>query len=183
MLLYLKSLLQLVLAPKEGWEDIAIDDREPSSLMAAGFFPILILASATVFMSMVYHMSVEISVLIQRAVVMLMKYVVTYFIGLWTFGALLPRYTVEEPDERHIQTFLSYSVSLMAIVSILANCLPMELPVIKFLPLYVLLIMFRGATYLDIRPGCHVSFVIMAFCSVMLPPVAFTLLFNLIIPS
>lgn len=183
MLVFLKSMLQLVLAPKEGWEDISIDDREPSLISVAGFYPLLLVTALSVFLGLVYHAGLAFSGLLVKAIVVLFKYILAYFTGLWTFDALMSDYTVEEPDQRRIQTYLIYCVSLLAVIGLIENCLPRTLAVVQFMPLYVLLIMWRGADYLDIRPGCHLAFFIMAACSLMLPPVAVTILYNILQPS
>lgn len=179
MLNYFKSLLQLVLAPKEGWEDISIDDREPSTISVAGFFPLLGLTALTVFFGACYHAVWEFDELLVKSIVVVFKYIFAYFVGLWAFDALMPDYTVEEPDQRRIQTYLIYCVSLLAVIGLISNCLPRPLAFVQFMPLYVLLIMWRGADYLDIRPGRHLSFMVMAFCSLMLPPTVITVLYNI----
>jgi len=179
MLTYLKSMLQLVLAPKEGWEDISIDDREPSTISVAGFYPLIGLTALTAFVGAAYHSGLPFSDMLVQCVVIIFKYILAYFTGLWTFDALMPEYTVEEPDQRRIQTYLIYCVSLLAVIGLISNCLPRPLAVVQFMPLYVLLIMWRGADYLDIRPGCHLSFMIMAACSMMIPPTVISILYNI----
>ena len=46
---YLKCLLQLILSPRNGWEDIEKGDVSPSRLAVDGFLPLIAITAVSVF--------------------------------------------------------------------------------------------------------------------------------------
>ena len=55
MLNYLKYLLQLVLSPSSGWEDIEKSNPSPDGLMRRGFYPLLVLTALSELLAFVYQ--------------------------------------------------------------------------------------------------------------------------------
>ncbi|MBD4339177.1 hypothetical protein GUH15_24610, partial [Xanthomonas citri pv. citri] len=72
---------------------------------------------------------------------------VCYFVGTFVMSVALE--TLVKPgidiDEHRTRTFTLYALALLSAVLLLGLLLPATTPVIWFLPLYVLVIMWKGA--------------------------------------
>ena len=55
MVQYLKNLLQLVLLPFRGWEDVSATLSDPERLLRDGYYPLLGIAANTEFVRLFYH--------------------------------------------------------------------------------------------------------------------------------
>lgn len=183
MFKFLKSLFQLILSPVRGWEDISYAGEDYRRLAAEGLYPLLGVASLTVFMAAIYRHGVELSYMIQQAIVTFVKYFVGYFIAVFILGSYIHRDSDAEISEKRNHTFVIYSIGLLAIISIIKNCLPMNLATLNFLPIYVAIVMWRGTRYMAIRPDRVGYFMILAIGAVIVPPFVIGFLFNLVIPG
>lgn len=52
---YLKHLFQLILSPGNGWEDIDKADVPTRDIAVDGYYPLIALTAASVFMQGAYH--------------------------------------------------------------------------------------------------------------------------------
>ena len=90
---YLKHMLQLILSPGNGWEDIGKANDNPRDIALAGYYPLIALAAISVFMQGVYHHA-EFLVLFMRMIVTFLVYFVSYFFGVFVlslFSEPLPK--------------------------------------------------------------------------------------------
>ena len=55
MLGYLKYMFQLLLMPSRGWEDISAESPVPEAMQSRGYYPLLALTAAAVFMQLLYR--------------------------------------------------------------------------------------------------------------------------------
>lgn len=179
---FLLDSLQLILSPRNGWEDIAFDDFEVKPLLTKGFLPWLGLLCLTVLSNLFYSDVFTWLSTISEMIVMFLKYFITYFIAGFAFSVYMPSLTGNTDRERLNNTFLIFSLSLLALIDIIKNCLPIDLAVLNFFPLYVLFIMWRGWRYLKVTPGHHLGFVMLSFFAVIVPPYLLQLFFNIIFP-
>ena len=53
MLTLLKYIIQLIVSPKNGWDDIADKNPDPEILLTKGVYPLLGIASAPMFLGLV----------------------------------------------------------------------------------------------------------------------------------
>lgn len=175
-------MLQLILSPTHGWEDISYDSAEPKSLMTSGFIPWISLAAATTFIPLIYSNNNEILPLLQDCIVTFLMFFITYFFAGFAFSFYMPRISFGSSGDKRHHTFILYSLGLLALLSIVKHCLPINLAILNFYPLYVILIMWRGVKYLKVTQPGVIPFISLCLLSIMLPLIILQLLFNLIIP-
>lgn len=180
-LYYLKLMVQLLMSPTNGWEDAAYDDPAGRRLLAGGFVPWLVLAALTALVPVAYGHSGGVLEMTVSVLGMFLKYFVSYFISLFAFQFFLPFLVREDVEERHISVFLMLGFGLLALVGMIKNCVPVDLPVLNFFPLYVLLIMWRGCRFLCVPQVNGFRFTMLCFFAVLLPPALLKLLFDFIV--
>ena len=167
MLNYLKLMLQLVLAPSKGWDDVAAAAPDPQRELVFGLVPVCALAGISVAASVYWMHDVAFSSLIIRGVVCFAVYILTYFIAQALLTALLPRITEDGlVDRERVAVFAQLCVGLMAVFGMVENLLPSEVaPIVQFLPLLVVVVMYRARDFLDVdrtKTGLMLAFGIVA---------------------
>ena len=95
----------------------------------------------------------------------------------------MPSCTGGEVSPNKNATFIIYSLGLIAVFNILTNLLPMVPDMLYLLPVYLIFIMWRGITYMEVKFNGVMTFMILNILTVIVTPFLLQYLFNLIIPS
>lgn len=170
MLHFLKLMLQLILAPTRGWDDIAVSADSPQYTLRHGLLPLAAVASVTVFIGAFYQVHPSFSRLFIQAVVTFVKYAVTYYAGVTVLTIALPWLSIDGlVDRARVELFCAYCVGMMAVVGAVEHFLPMELSLLQFLPLVIIAVMCYGRTYLDVDERNIFKFAGVATLSIILP--------------
>jgi len=158
MLKFLTELLQLILSPREGWEDLAKDNPDPERLLRTSYYPLLVVAAATAFLELVYDATASLSAVIIRSVAIFGAYFVAVYLAKLIFDVYLARLTTGETDMCRAFTLIIASLGMMVLFRIVANCLPWHLIVLDFLPLYVVLVLSKAYAYLGVAKREEIRF-------------------------
>lgn len=183
---YLKYLFQLILSPRNGWEDIekamlANDSRlTPSRLAAEGFYPLIAIAAASVYSQAMFKHHVAFLSLFMRMITTFVVYFISYFFSTFVFSVAVEPMIQGEYDEQKCQLFTLFTLGMLALISIIVNCLPVTPLVLFFLPCYVALVQWKGSEYMRVRPERIGHFMTLVILGVLLPPYIFYFIFSLI---
>lgn len=180
---YLLGMLQLLLSPRRGWEDIAVDNWPSGVILRKGFVPLLIIVSLTCLPSLWYHSHATLAGVCERMVACFVKFLASYYVASFCFSLYIPSCTDNVMSLNKNHTFIVYSLGLLALLNVLTNLLPMVPDMLYLLPVYVYFIMWRGITYMEVKFDGVISFMLLDLLALLLPPFLFQYLFNLIIPS
>lgn len=183
MLEFLKYLSQLLVSPDKGWEDISHAGKPYDRLATEGLYPLLGIAAVTVFLGYFYDNDFTLIQLLQKAIIMFVKFFVTYFLAGAIFNIFVPKMVGGELNEKKSHTFIIYNVAMLALFAIIENCMPLQLAFIKFLPLYSAILIWKGARYLGVNSESVLEFSILGVASIIIPPFLFSWIFNAIMPS
>lgn len=178
---FLTLLFQLFLSPVNGWNDVSYADVNPKDLATKGFYPLLLITSLTVFLQGLYHVGFSFVSLLQLCIIMFVKFFLSFFISNFIFSMYGFRYSERGDSEKHNQTFILFSLSLLALSSLIQNLIPMDLDVVYFLSIYVAIIMWRGVKYMAIYPDKRGSFMIFSILTIIVPPYLIGFLFEKIV--
>lgn len=151
MLHYLKLMLQLLMAPARGWEDVAESAENSRHTLLCGLLPLAALAALSAFTGRFYQLHPSFTPLLVKAVVMFIKYTVTYFIGVALLLNVLPRLTSDGLVNRErVELFCAYCEGMMAVIGILECVMPMDITLLQFLPIYVVVVICMGRRFVDV---------------------------------
>lgn len=178
---YLKHLFQLILSPGNGWEDIDSANENPRSISQSGFYPLIAITAASVFIQGIYHHQIPFLVLFLRMLVTFLVFFLSYFFGAFILSIFVESTLNGRYNERKCHTFALYTLGLLALISLIVNCLPVTSMMLFFLPFYVALIQWKATKYMDIKEPKIGIFMIIAILGVLLPPYFFYFLFSLIL--
>lgn len=170
MLHFLKLMLQLILSPAKGWEDVATGADTPRRTLRYGLLPIAAIAAVASFMNVFYVDSPSLAMLLIQAVVVFIKYALTYFAGVAIMSYALTSYMGQSnPDHDRVEIFCAYSTGIMALIGVLEGLMPMELTLLQFLPLYVIVVMCYAREYLGVAEQQIFRLAGVATVSIVLP--------------
>ena len=165
MLLYLRLMLQLVLAPLKGWEDVELTAPNPRRLFASGLLPLCVIAGVCASLAAWWLKGGGPFSLIMQGIACCVTYLLTYYIAQAVLIALLPRVTDDGLiDRERVNIFSTLCVGIMAIIGIVINFFPME-HIFQFLPIIVVIIIYRSRRFLCVqkaRTGLMIAFGIVA---------------------
>ena len=173
MFKFIRYLLQLILAPGAGWAYIRRQNPEPELLLHNGLMPLLAFA---------YMRHVTLATVLMRAVADFGAYFITVFIARLIFELYLGKLTITEPDTRRLENFTICGIGIMVLFQIVTNCVPWNLVLLKFLPLYAILILYKASRFLVVKKNAELRFTGLASIAIVAMPLAIYYLLILLIP-
>lgn len=182
MVTFLKQMLQLLLSPTKGWEDVAAQRVAPRDALRHGLLPLVAVAALSVFAKAIYMVEPSFADLLVGALITVVQFGLTYVAGLVILTAYLPKITADGTvDTARLDLFLTYSVGLMACISVVSNLLPVELAPVQLLPLFVAVVMWQARPFLSISPDATGRYVGVSVLSVIVPVYLFDMLLKAIL--
>lgn len=176
-------MFQLILSPRRGWEDIDADDFDARSLLTGGFIPLVVVTAALTLLSIVYHSEASWIGAVEQVIACLVKYIATYYLASFFFSLYIPTCTDGIMSLNKNHTFIIYSLSLLALLNLINNCLPMVPDMMYLLPFYVIFIMWRGLEYMEVKFNGVIKFIVLCVLTIVVVPFLLQFLFNFVIPD
>lgn len=169
MLIFTRNIIQLILAPAKGWEDVSETMDTPHDLIKKHLLPLLVTAGLSVFVRFFYDSGCEFLWLLVKAMVIFVSLFVSYYLALVVFKSHFHYFCEGDPNERKYTTVIAYCIALLALSEIICNVLPVNLGLQYLLPLAVALIFWKADTYLRVRDDRNMSYALFGLCVVVLP--------------
>lgn len=183
MLKFLTCLIQLIISPAKGWEDIAAVGEDPRRICADGFYPLLGVTACSAFIQRFYIPELGPVALIQDAIITFIEYFVSYFLASFIFSLFGAKVVDGELNEKKYHTFVIYNLSLLALITIVGNCFPMELPIVQFLPIFTIIVMWMGRRYMAVKEEFSFRFIFLSAVAILLSPYLLGYLFRMVLPN
>lgn len=171
MLHYLRLMLQLVMAPTHGWEDVAADETITArKALMSGLLPLAVVASLCVFSAMLCEHHPSVWKLTLQALMTFAEIMLTYFIGMAIMMATLPHISyAKKISEERVGLYLNFAVGMMAVITLVENLTPASLPIFRLLPAFVLAVMGLGRNYLSIDEDNTFKHLLVIALAVLVP--------------
>lgn len=183
MLDYIKSLFQLILSPGRGWEDIARAKYDPRRLATSCLYKLIAVAAVSVFCQWLWEPDMTFIRLLMLAIITFVMFFAGYFIGIFGLSIIMPHFSAGSVVDNKIHIFVNYSIGLLVLIQLFNNLMPINVPLIYFLPLYVAVVQWKGSAYMQVPESYAGRFVLLAAPLVILPPYLIKGFFNFILPS
>lgn len=175
-------LLRTLLQPIEGWKELRRMSIKPEDLLSGLLYPLLAIVAACKFANMLYFPQTSLSEVVVEAVISFVSYFFGYFLILMVIKLVLPPVTSRVFEEPFGKNFIILSLSTLCLFSILLDILPMFWPILIFLPLWTIYIIFRGIRFFKLPETGLLRFNVIVCLAVVGVPVAIDYLLNLIMP-
>ncbi len=178
VLVYITNIIQLILTPGSGWEDVsgsAVDRAMPLRQYLFGLFG---LTAITVFAELFHVDNASFALALIKSVGVFASLFVTYFIAREVFVAFLPDMLDTEFSVVKSEAVISYTLSIPAIIMMVFNLLPERLALYYITPVLVALIFWKADAYLGVSKDKNWHFVMLGIFGLILPPILIQELFG-----
>lgn len=182
MFTFLKYMLELILSPGEAWKDVAVDNHNSYYLSRSGLYPMMVVAAATEFMAFFYHRHVMLGDVIIDAILDFGAYFVALFVARLIFEMYMGRLTVDgKVNKERANNLIVIGMGLMVLIRIICNLLPWNLVLLQFMPLYVVLVLYKAIPYMNIAKNHELGFVALSSAAIVGVPLLIYYLLYLVI--
>ncbi len=155
LLRFLRQILQLVLRPTNGWEDIAADFEsapgEAERVYRADFLPLIAGCSASSLIRILY--GVDFLGAFCHGLVMFVALFLSYYIACWVLASCMPRLSgvvVVDENSRRYRLMVMYTLAIIALVGLLENIVKVRMAILTFLPLYTVFVLWKGCRFVEV---------------------------------
>lgn len=166
---FFKYLIQLILSPSEGWADISDEKPNPGKLLHKGFLPLLAICFISVFVPYFTGLNPNLVELIIDAFSQAGIYFISIFIARLILVLYLPRLDSQVSGD-NIYTLVVCAAGLMVTVQIVTNLLPWNILFFKFMPLYVMLVLYKSTAYMQVPENNHINYLILTSAACVITP-------------
>ena len=182
MLQYIKTLIQLILSPKAGWEDISADGADPEMMIKKGLYPLIGISACSEFLRFFFNNSLTIFSAIGMAIINFGAYFASIYIAKLSFELYVERFVQGEANAKKNMTFIAVIIGIMTLLQIVSNCFPDGLTILKFVPIYIMMIIYQSRFYMAVNSDNEVHFVLLAtFATIVVPLTVYFLLSCIIV--
>lgn len=179
---FLKTILQLILAPRKAWSDVAEDDPNPAQVLERGLYPLMAIMALTAFCHGFYGAEpFQIGRALESALGQFLSLFLTVMIARGAFESLMPPMQTEKVPMARIANVTSFSTGILAVINIIANLCPIDLAIFWFLPAFLIVVLWHAVEYLCIREDRYAQFIILAISVLIILPILFNFILSLVL--
>ena len=140
-------LFRIMLTPVEGWKILRRNKMTVENFQSGCFYPLLALLALSKFAEFFYSVNVSLTQVVTQAVVAFVAFFFGYFCTNMLLGILLPKDMAAKFECEFGKKYLLVALSTLALFSIITNLIPMLWPILIFLPMWTLYLMFKGTRF------------------------------------
>ncbi len=172
MWLFIRHLIQLLLSPSRGWEDVSEATIAPDTLQHKGYYPLIGVTALSEFLPLIYsHGEGFLQALIAAIVIGFSLFASLFFAKLF-LDMTLPKYVNGSLNLTKVDVFTTYLMGINCIFCILTNAMPASMTFLRLLPLLSVIIIFKSTAYLGIKDENQLNFTGLAIVAVIVIPIA-----------
>lgn len=145
-------LFKILSTPVEGWKELKRRKYLPEDIASGIFFPSIALASISVFAEMIYT-TVGVSECLMGALNAFISFFFGYFTVILLSGIILPKSSKGVIKKDIGKEFVMVNLSTLALFYAAIKLFPMIDPVLVFLPIWTIYLIYKGVRILRIPEG------------------------------
>jgi len=170
MWLYIRQLIQLVLSPARGWEDISAAAQTPAEVQRRGYCPWLAVTALSELVPLLYRPGLTLWAALEAAIAVAGAMFVSVYLARVILDITLRGHVDGEVSPSRTGVFVLYTVGLVCLYRVVANLLPAALTLVHFLPLLSVPAIFKAARYVGVRSDSEMAFVGLSAIAVIVLP-------------
>lgn len=155
-------LLKIMFNPVEGWKTLRRSGIKYEAFQSSCFYPLLALLALSEFAEYFYKVNVGLTEIVTKGVVSFVSFFFGYFCIPIILSWFLSKDDVEKFDDNFGKNFVMASLSTLVIFEIMTNVLPMLWPILIFLPIWTLYLMFKGVRFFKFRHENEMKFFVIS---------------------
>lgn len=175
-------LFQIMFNPVEGWKKLRRSKIKTESLQSGCFYPLLALLAISNFADFFYLVNVGLTEVVTKAIVAFVAFFFAYFCIPVILSWVLPKEVTEKFEGEFGRQYTLIALSSLVLFTILTNVLPMLWPILIFLPIWTLYLMFKGVRFFILPPKQEMKFFILSGVAVIGTPLLIDYVLNTVMP-
>ena len=179
----LKLMFNVLFTPVQGWKKARREKITVENLQSGCFYPLLAVLALSRFTDFFYSTRATLSNTVTEAVVDFVSYFFGYFSAVIFLKIFLKKPVGEYFETNFGKVYIMLSMSTLVLFSIFTNLLPMLWPILIFLPLWTIYLMYRGVRFFKLSENILLKFTILTCASVIGFPLIIEWLLNTILPA
>lgn len=181
MLLYIKQLIQLLLSPARGWEDISSEARTAEEIQRTGFYPWIGVTAVSQFVRLFYDHDATFVSELQGAIAIAGALFISLYLGRLFLDIILPKHVDKKINLAKVNIFSVYLIGMIGLYHIVSNLIPTSMTFLNFLPLLSLLIIFKAIPFVGVPEDRSVAFMTLSAIALMVIPIGVAALLTFLI--
>lgn len=178
---FIQRIIQLILSPARGWEDISAAVQRPEDIERNGFFPWIGIVAASEFLPLFYNPELSFFTALLSAIAVGGAMFASLFLSKLFLDITIYRNVDANINAVKLHTFAIYLLAINGLFIIFDNAMPASMTFLHFLPLISILVIVKSATYLGIRSDNMMTFLGISIIALIIIPVLLTALLRIII--
>lgn len=179
MLNFLKYLMLLIISPAKGWEDVSLARLDSNRLFRYGFLPMIFICGLSASIRFLYIPGIDVWQSVIEGVVSIGAYFVTYFVAFFVFSGFATKWVEgDRVNTNHLSSFVIFNLSLLCLFEIIRNVIPVENALINFLPVFDILIMWKGDRFMHVKDEFIGYVMLLLIATILIPPTAIEWIFE-----
>ncbi|MCM1369819.1 MAG: hypothetical protein NC204_05540 [Candidatus Amulumruptor caecigallinarius] len=143
-------MLKTMFTPVEGWKALKRSRIKPEDFASRCFYPLVALSTASEATSFLYEANFTYTDLVYAGITTFVSFFFGYFTVLLFGGIMLPPEAKEVMKKPIGKLFVLLNMSTLAIFYTLGRVLPMADPILVFLPIWTIYLVFKGIRILRV---------------------------------
>lgn len=163
-------LMRILFEPVEGWKRLRRSKVSVDAIQSRCFYPILAILAISEFADFFYSVNVSLAQVITGAVISFVAFFFGYFCVQMMVMWILPSRMGERYDSLYGKQYTLMALSSLALFSIFIKLFPMIWPILIFLPLWTLYLMYKGVKFFHFEAKEEMRFYLTtAVCVIAVP--------------
>lgn len=181
MWLYIKQLLQLIIGPKRGWEDISSAVRTHEVIFKRGFVPWIIIAGCANFIKLFYDVDITFVRALQDAIVTSGGLFISNIVCRLFLEIGISKNIDNKANTEKLAIITDYMIGLVGMYNFIRCIVPAEITPLYFMPLISIFVIYNSTKFLGVKEDMVLSYTFLASVGTILVPIGACALLSLII--
>ncbi|MGN0222769.1 MAG: hypothetical protein ACI4AM_01955 [Muribaculaceae bacterium] len=181
MLLFLGRIIQLLLSPEHGWEDISAAGERAEDIQRRRYLPLVCVVALSQLVRLFYEPQLGVFSALAAVVAVGGAYLASLFIAKMVMAYTIRLWVDEAADVERIHVVVLYTLGITAFYRLIYNLIPTPMMLLKLLPLLSLLVILRATDFLGVSPDKGLRLIGLGFLAVIVLPYWITCLFMMFI--
>lgn len=176
-------MFRIMFNPVEGWKALKRARLATETVASKCFYPILALTAISEFAILWNGIDPTLNNAVVRAVTCFISFFFGYFVSILLSELILPKQSRGVLKTNFGKEFVMICMSTLALFKIFLNLLPMMSPVIVFLPLWTIYLIFKASKTLRVPKDSENSTTVMLCVLIIGAPLLFSWIMEKLLPS
>lgn len=178
------TVFRLIVSPQSMWSRIFSNSSSGTTELTV-YYPLVGLLAVSSFLKLVYDPLATLHAVLIGAVVSFVAFFLGYIVASFVISMLLPKIQEQGKvtSDGRVRTFVMYNMSILVLIEIVKNFLPVDMPLIYIFLLYILYVISKSVKFFSIGHDKNMIFVCGAFCVIVFMPAVFSLVLNKLMPA